>query len=182
MRNTQLKATQEITGTAAQAFGNIFIPSSGTITARIMGDILQTTLTSGFERKEVLIRIQNIDSIETTEAPIYAQLSLGVSMTLLGLGVIFANVFLGFLCLVVGIVTVVWAIQKKRRLLVIYSLRSAVPIYMNKPSEEYQQFTRQVMAIARHLNNPPMQQPRQNGQTESRPDNASSHNEFRLQQ
>ena len=114
--------------------------------------------------------MQNIDSIEITEAPIYALLSLGVSIVLASLGAFSSDVFLGFICLAVGLVIVVWAIQKKRRLLVIYSLRSVVPIYMNKPPEEYQQFTKQVMAIAHRLNTPPPQisQTRQNGQAPSR--------------
>lgn len=146
-----------------------------------MGDVLQTTTISGFEKKELSIRIQNIDSIEMTEAPIYALLSLGVFIALTGLGAFFADGFFGFLCLVVGIVIVVWAIQKKRRLLVIYSLRSVVPIYMNKSPEEYQQFTRQVMAIARHLNALPTQS-RQNGQIPPRPDNTPSQSELSLQQ
>jgi len=171
-----------ITGTAAQSFGNIFVPSNGTITAQIMGDVLQATVTNGFERKELSIRIQNVDSIEITEAPIYALLSLGGSMALTGLGVIFADAFLGLLCLVSGIAIVIWAIQKKRRLLVvIYSLRSVVPIYMNKSSEEYQQFARQVIAIARHLNALPTQ-PRQKGQVQPPPNSTSNQNEFSLQQ
>lgn len=170
MGNTELRAPQGISGTAARAFGNVFVPTSGTATAQIMGDVLQTTVKSGLEKKELFIRIQNIDSIEITEAPIYALLSLGISIVLASLGAFSSDAFWGFICLAVGLVIVVWAIQKKRRLLIIYSLRSVVPIYMNRPPEEYQQFTTQVMAIARRLNASPPQIPqtRQNGQISSR--------------
>ena len=163
MGSTQAKLTQGISGKAARTFGNVFVPSNGTVTAQISGDILQATVTSGWEKKELFIRIQNIDSIEITEAPIYALLSLGGSILLSSFGAFTSDELLGFMLLAVGLTIVMWAIQNKRRLLVIHSLRGVMPMYMDKSPEEYQLFANQVIALARRLNAPPqpMQRPEQ---------------------
>ena len=163
MSSTHSKLAQGISGKEARTFGNIFVPSNGTVTAKISGDILQATVTSGWEKKELFIRIQNIDSIEISEAPIYALLSLGISILLSSFGAFASDASLGFILLVIGLTIAIWAIQKKRRLLVIHSLRSVMPIYMDKSPEEYQLFANQVMVLARRLNAPPspMQSPAQ---------------------
>lgn len=163
MGSNNFKSAPGISGKEARTFGNVFVPSNGTVTAQISGDILQATVTSGWEKKELFIRIQNIDSIEIAEAPVYALLSLGVSILLSSLGAFASDMFLGVMCLAVGLAIVVWAIKKKRRLLVIHSLRSVMPMYMDKSPEEYQLFAQQVMTLARRLNTPPnpIQQPGQ---------------------
>ncbi len=175
MGSIHSQLAQGISGKAAHTFGNVFVPSNETVTAQISGDILQATVTSGWERKDLFIRIQNIDSIEISEAPIYALLSLGGSIILSGLGAFSSDAFLGLLLLSVGLTIAIWAIKKKRRLLVIHSLRSVMPIYMDKAPEEYQLFAKQLMTLARRLNTPPhpVQRPEQpqaqnNGQRRQR--------------
>ena len=171
MGSTHSQSAQGISGKAARTFGNVFVPSNGTVTAQISGDILQATVTSGWEKKDLFMRIQNIDCVETSEAPIYALLSLGVSILFASLGAFSSDEFLGGLLLVVGIVIVVWAIRKKRRLLVIHGAQSVMPMYMDKSPEEYQRFAKQVLALARRLNapassgqRPAQQQTQNNGQ------------------
>ena len=145
----------EITGRPGKVFGNVFVPSSGSITVKIVGDTLQTTLRSGMEQTNSWVRIQNVDSVEIVESPEYLLLALGISLTLAGLGALAGSLLLGLLFLAGGIACIVYAFINKRRLLAIYSLRYTVPVFMTKPSPTYQQFAEHVMAIARHLNTPP---------------------------
>ena len=151
----------EVSGKAAKSIGQFFVPSNGTIKSQISGDILHTTVTSGLEKQELFMRIQNIDSIEVTEAPIYVLLGLGSSILLSSLGAFSEDAALGLILLVVGLVIVVWAIKKKRRLMVIHSLRGVVPIYMEESPEKYQQFAKRIMLTARQLNTHNYQQAQQ---------------------
>ncbi len=145
----------EISGRPGKVWGNVFVPSSGTVTVRIIGDTLRATLNSGMEKTDSWVRIQNVDSAEMVEAPEYMLLALGVFLVLLSLGTLASVVMLGLMFLAGGIACIVYAFKNKRRLLVIYSLRYAIPVFMTKPSSSYQQFAEQVMAIARHLNASP---------------------------
>ncbi|MEO1792226.1 MAG: hypothetical protein AAFR25_08385, partial [Cyanobacteria bacterium J06629_19] len=156
----------EVAGKAAKSLGQFYVPSNGSITAKISGDILHTTLTSGMEKKELFMRIQNIDNIEVAESPIYALMGLGISIVLSGLGALAKNTTMGLFLLTLGIGLIVWSIVKKRRLMVVHSLRGVVPMYMNTSPEAYQQFAKKLMGMARQLNAPaqPQMQQRQNRQ------------------
>ena len=145
----------EISGRPGKVWGNVFVPSSGTVSVRIMGDILQATVKSGVEKTDSWVRIQNVDSAEMVEAPEYILLGLGVFLVLSSLGLLGSAVLLGLMFLAGGIACIVYAFTNKRRLLVIHSLRYTIPVFMTKPPSSYQQFAEHVMAIARHLNAPP---------------------------
>ena len=152
----------DITGAPAQVWGNILIPARGTITLKITGDILQGTVKTALEKKESWTRIQNIDSIEILEAPIYALLFFGGFLLLSSLGTLAQSPVLGLILLLVGAAIIGWAINNKRRCLAIYSHRNTVAVFMNKPPEIYEQFSKNVLAIARQLNTPvdaPTKQP-----------------------
>ncbi len=154
-RPTQVnQRATEISGRPGKVWGNVFVPSSGTVSVRIIGDTLQSTLKSGVEKTDSWVRIQNVDSAEIVEAPEYVLLVLGVFLILFSLGTLASAVILGLMFLVGGIACIVYAFTNKRRLLVIYSLRYTIPVFMTKPSSSYQQFAEHVMAIARHLNAP----------------------------
>lgn len=58
--------------------------------ARVWGNVLQATHTTTLEKKESWTRIQNIDSIEIMEAPIYPLLEEGGFLCLFGLRGLFA--------------------------------------------------------------------------------------------
>jgi len=145
----------EISGRPGKVWSNMFVPSSGTVSVRIMGDILQATVKSGVEKTDSWVRIQNVDSAEMVEAPEYILLGLGVFLVLSSLGLLGSAVLLGLMFLAGGIACIVYAFTNKRRLLVIHSLRYTIPVFMTKPPSSYQQFAEHVMAIARHLNAPP---------------------------
>lgn len=149
---THNQQVTEITGTAAQFWGNALIPSRGTITVKITGDTLQGTLKTGLEKKESWTRIQNIDSIEILEAPFYALLSIGIFLIFPGLTSLINNSALGVLLLLLGCIIAAFALLKKRRYLVIYSHRYTIPVFISKRPEAYQQFATNVLAIARNLN------------------------------
>ena len=150
----------EISGRPGKVWSNMFVPSSGTVSVRIMGDILQATVKSGVEKTDSWVRIQNVDSAEMVEAPEYMLLALGVFLVLSSLGLLGSAVLLGLMFLAGGIACIVYAFTHKRRLLVIYSLRYTIPVFMTKSPSSYQQFAEHVLAIARHLNAPPsMTQP-----------------------
>ena len=154
----------EISGRPGKVWGNVFVPSSGTVSVRIMGDTLHATLKSGVEKTDSWVRIQNVDSAEIVEAPEYLLLVFGVFLVLFSLGLLASVGLLGLMFLVLGIVCIVSAFINKRRLLVIYSLRYTIAVFMTKPPGSYQQFAEHVMAIARHLNAPPsMTQPNRQG-------------------
>lgn len=155
----------EVSGKAAKNLGHFYVPAQGSISAKISGDILHATLASGLEKQDYYIRIQNIDSIEISEAPIYALLGLGGSILLSSLGAFSSDATIGVLMLVVGVVIIVHALMKKRRLMVIYSLRGIVPMYMDKAPTEYQQFAKRIMTVARQLNAPQSVQQRPNNPT-----------------
>jgi hypothetical protein len=140
-------------------WGNVLIPTSGTVTVKITGDILQATVKSGLETKDSWTRIQNVDSVEIAEAPLYIAIGIGAVLCLAGLGSFAGGSFdgsvMGFILLACGITCIVYAFMNKRRLLAIHSFRNTIPVFMTKPSEGYQQFGANVMAIARQLNAPP---------------------------
>lgn len=142
----------EISGRPGKVWGSMFIPASGNITVKIAGDLVQSTLTSGVEKTESWVRIQNVDSVEMSECPEYVLLSLGIFLVLFALGMIGSSPLFGLLFLVGGIVCIVYAFINKRRLMTIYSLRYTIPVFMTKPPMSYKQFAEHVMAIARHLN------------------------------
>lgn len=58
------------------------------------------------------------------------------------------------LILLVGAAIIGWAINNKRRCLAIYYHRNTVAVFMNNPPETYQQFSKNVLAIACQLNTP----------------------------
>lgn len=165
----------EITGKPGQVWGNVIVPSTGTITIKVVGDTLQASVQSGLETKNSWTRIQNVDCIDLTEVPNYAILIFGSLLALIGLGGFISSSangsspFLAFVFLVGGIACVVLAIRKKRRLLAIHSLRNTIPVFMTKPTDTYQHFAMNVIAIARQLNTLAIPQPKpintQTGQT-----------------
>lgn len=144
----------EITGAPAQTWGNVLIPLKGTITVKITGDTLQVTIKTGLEKRESWTRIQNVDSIEILEAPIYALLSFGCFLIFIGLGTMNSSFIIGLLFVFGGAAMIAFAIKSKRRYLAIYSYRSTIAVFMKKSSDNYQQFAMNVLAIARHLNAP----------------------------
>ena len=158
----------EISGKPGKVWGNMFVPSRGSITAKITGDVLQTTVQSGMEKTNSWVRIQNIDSAEMIEAPEYTLFALGIFLVLLALGWIGSSPLFGLMVLALGIACIVYAFINKRRLLVIYSHRYTVPIFMNKTSASYQQFAEHVMVLARHLNTLPAT-PQANRSANSKP-------------
>jgi len=151
----------EITGTAAQFWGNALIPSQGTINIKITGDALVGTLKTGLESKQSWTRIQNIDSIEILEAPFYALLFIGSFLALFGFSLLSSGSTFSVLAFLIGCALVIFAIKKKRRYLVIYSHRYTIPLFMNKHSDAYQEFTMNVLMIARKLNAPASTTPKQ---------------------
>ncbi|MBN3897457.1 MAG: hypothetical protein V7L14_18015 [Nostoc sp.] len=144
----------EITGAPAQVWGNVLIPGRGIITVKVTGDTLIGTAKTGLEKKETWIRIQNIDSVEILEAPIYALLSFGVFLIFSAFGASRNSSVLGLILLVAGVALIVYAITNKRRYLAIYSHRNAIVVFMNKSPEIYQQFAINVLAFSRKLNTP----------------------------
>ena len=158
----------EITGGAAQVWGNTLIPSRGTITVRINGDTLQATVKNGLAKKESWMRIQNIDSIETLEEPLYALLIFGVTLAFFGLLGLGSAPMLGLILLSIGVLIVVYSLKNRLRYLAIYSHRNAIAVYMSKSPESYQQFAANVLALSRQLNSPintPARQPQPQPQT-----------------
>ena len=153
--NSTMKINQEIVeikGTPAQVWGNMLIPARGRITVQITGDTLLGKVKTGLEKKESWIRIQNIDSVEILEAPIYALLGLGGFLVLSGLGTLASSFEFGLILILGGIAIIHFALNNKRRCLVIYSHRNTIAVFMNKSPETYQQFSMNVLAIARQLN------------------------------
>lgn len=144
----------EIVGKPGKAWGDVIIPASGTITLQIVGDLVQATMKNGFEKSTSWTRIQNIDSVEITEAPNYLLLAIGVFLVLTGLGIANGSAIFGLVVLAIAAIFIFFAFREKRRLLVIHSLRHTVPVFMVKPPELYQQFAANIMAIARQLNAP----------------------------
>jgi len=143
----------EITGRPGKVFGSMFLPASGSMTVKISGDLLQSTLKSGVEKTDSWVRIQNIDAIEVLESPEYLLFAIGILLIVWGLGWAMGNVILLSLLFVAGgVACSVYAFINKRRLLAIYSLRYTIPVFMTKSPASYYQFSEQVMAIARHLN------------------------------
>jgi hypothetical protein len=152
MRTNQ-QAT-EITGAPAQVWGNVLVPARGTITVKVTGDTLIGTSKTGLEKKETWIRIQNVDSVEILEAPIYALLGFGIFLVFSALGAFSNSTSLGLILLLVAVALIVYALTNKRRYLAIYSYRNAIVVFMNKSPEIYQQFALNVLAFARKLNTP----------------------------
>ncbi|MHC5825386.1 MAG: hypothetical protein ACYT04_58445, partial [Nostoc sp.] len=111
--STNMRTNQqvvEITGLPAQVWGNVLIPGRGLMTVKITGDTLQGIVKTGLEKRETWIRIQNIDSVETLEAPIYALLGFGGFLAFSSLGA-FRNSFgLGLILLVAAVALIVYAI------------------------------------------------------------------------
>ncbi len=142
----------EITGSPAQVWGNVLIPARGTMSLKISGDILQGTVKTGLEKKDSWTRIQRIDSVEISEAPIYPLLALGGFISFMFLGALFNSPSFGSLMLLVGVGLIIFALMNKRRCLVIMSDRNTIAIFMSKPPETYQQFAINLLLIARQLN------------------------------
>jgi hypothetical protein len=163
--NTNMRINQqvvEITGTPAQVWGNVLIPAGGSMHIKITGDTLQGTVKTGLEKREAWIRIQNIDSVEIQEAPIYALLALGVCLVLPALFALSESSIVAAIVAMPGAAILYYAIKYKRRYLAIHSYRNSLVIFMNKPPEVYQQFAMNVLALSRKLNmplNPATKQP-----------------------
>ena len=51
----------EITGSCAQVWNGVIIPSNGVISVKIDGNNLNATVKSGLEKKDSRTRIQNVD-------------------------------------------------------------------------------------------------------------------------
>ncbi|MGF1498922.1 MAG: hypothetical protein ACFB8W_19160 [Elainellaceae cyanobacterium] len=147
------QGVSEVSGTCAKVWGNIYVPSKGSIVISLEKDLLFATTESGFERGNTWVRVQNIDSVELSEAPIYALIALGIVLVLTGLGWLFGGLpFMGFVVLALGIACIVYAFTHKRRLLLIHSLRSTIALFLKGDPEYYHQFSIQILAMARHLN------------------------------
>ncbi|MCW5312332.1 hypothetical protein GTQ43_00225 [Nostoc sp. KVJ3] len=144
----------EITGAPGQVWGYSLIPARGTISVKITGDTLVGTTKTGLEKKETWIRIQNIDSVETLEAPIYALFGFGLFLSFSALGAFSNSSLLGLILVVIAVALIVYAITNKRRYLAIYSHRNTMIVFMNKSPEIYQQFAMNVLALSRKLNAP----------------------------
>ncbi len=148
-----LKPT-EISGKPAQVWGNFYLPASGKIAVKIAGDSLQATISGGLETREAHIRIANLDSYEIVESPLYSLLSIGVFFVLLGLASLTSNFIFAVILLGLGGAGVVFAFILRNKLLVFYSLRYTLPLYMQKSMNRgadstYRQFASQVLAVAR---------------------------------
>jgi len=165
MQSTQ--QTQEIQGIAAQAWGGVFVPTNvGKITVVIKGDVLESRMKVGMSTQTIWTRIQTVNSVEIEHSPSWALIGFGFFMILTGLGSLFGSATVGIALLVVGLAITIYAWLKKRRLLVIYATSSKIPVFMNKPTEIYEKFALQVLAMSRQLNRlpqpsqrPPVQRP-----------------------
>ncbi len=148
----------EITGSCAQIWNGVIIPTNGTISVKIDGNNLNSTVKSGLEKKDSRTRIQNIDSVEIHTAPIYLLLAIGIGLALIGLiGWIStlsngSSPMFAFFLLLVGIAAIVLSILNKQRYMAIYSLRYTIVLFMKGSPELYQQFALRVMAAADSLN------------------------------
>lgn len=89
--------------------------ANGIRNLKISGDVLQATHTNTLEKKESWTRIQNIDSIEIIEAPIYPLLEEGRFLCFIGLRGLFGEGGFLLFILLVKIALVLIAILKKRR-------------------------------------------------------------------
>lgn len=144
----------EIAGAPGKVWGNVLVPTRGTITVKITGDTLQGTVKTGLEKKESWTRIQNIDSIEILEAPIYVLLLIGGFLVLFGLSLLDKSFIFALIILLGCAAIIAFAINNKRRCLAIYSHRNTIAVFMNNSPNSYQQFSMNVLAIARQLNAP----------------------------
>lgn len=148
----------EITGSCAQVWNGVIIPSNGVISVKIDGNNLSATVKSGLEKKDSRTRIQNIDSVEIHTAPIYLLLAIGIGLAVIGLiGWIStlangSSPMVAFFLLLVGIAAIVLSILNKQRYMAIYSLRYTIVLFMKGSPELYQQFAMRVMALADSLN------------------------------
>lgn len=106
-------------------------------------------------------RIQTINSIEISHSPVIALIGLGIFIVLTGLTTLSGSISLGLIILIIGIVITVYAWTHKRRLLVVYATSSTIPIFMNKPTEIYENFAMSTLAISRQLNRLPQPAQRQ---------------------
>lgn len=127
----------EIIGKPGQVWGTMVIPAGGKTTMRINGDILQTStrVNYGLENKEVLTRIQNIDSIEVTEGLIWWLLIIGL-------------ITLSFL---IGVVFIVLFFVIKQKWLVIHTSSAALILFHNN-TQQARDFRDKLMIISRQLN------------------------------
>jgi hypothetical protein len=141
----------EVTGSPAQVWGNLFIPARGAMSIKIYGDTLYRTAKTGLEKKESWTRIQNIDSVEIHQSPIYALIGLGVFFFFMGLGWLRSSP-ISAIFLLGGVAIIVYTFYNKRRYLAIHSHRNTIVIFISKPPEVYQQFAMNVLALARKLN------------------------------
>lgn len=147
----------EVTGAAAQVWGNVLIPGKGKMSLKIMGDILYCTHKSGLEKKDSWTRIQNIDCVEIMEAPVYLLLGIGAFLCFSGLGGIFGFDIFRLILFIAGVLLIIYALLNKRRYLAIMSNRNTIAIFMTKSPEFYQQFSMNLLMIARQLNAPNIQ-------------------------
>jgi hypothetical protein len=116
--NTNMRSNQplpEITGKPAQVWGNALIPVKGQMTIKVTSDTLQATVRTYLEKKDTWIRIQNIDSVETQEAPIYALLVFGGSCIFFALGLLVRSFLFGLIIIGIGVGLIIYAIIKKNR-------------------------------------------------------------------
>ncbi len=153
---------QDVQGTAAQTWGNVFVPvSGGTVTLTVKGDLLEARIKLRMGTQTIWTRIQTVSSIEINHSPALALIVLGILIILTGLGMMASSVSLGLIILAVGIAITVYAWVNKRRLMVIYASNSVIPVFMTKPTETYEKFGMGILAMARHLNHPlqPTQRP-----------------------
>ncbi|MDX2228930.1 MAG: hypothetical protein NW220_04805 [Leptolyngbyaceae cyanobacterium bins.349] len=185
MRTPSPKSTpapiQEITGRPASLMGRgmsqFILPGSGTITLKIVGDVLHTTVESQLNKRETWTRIQNIDSIEIVQAPIWGLLTLGLGLVVLGVPLLRQVGILGTIFTVLGIGAIAAFCCFKHRYLCIHSQRTTLPVGLTKPAEIYQQFSMNVLLLARQLNTlrvvlPPTEATRDREATQGKPGRA----------
>lgn len=128
----------EISGKPGQVWGSVVIPAGGKTVMRINGDLLQTStrMNYGLENKDVMTRIQNIDSVEVTEGCIWWLLAIGIPA-------------LAFYF--IGIIPIVLFFVIKQKWLVVYT-GSANLILFHKNTQQAREFRDKLMLLARQLN------------------------------
>ncbi len=147
---------QEITGKPASLLKNglshVILPGSGIATLKISGDLLHAVIENRLQKQEAWIRIQQIDSIEIVQSPIWEFLVIGGGALVIGIPLILRGAVLGFGLGAVGAIAIAFFILFKHRYLCIHSQRTSLPIGLTKPPQIYQQFAMTVMGLARQLN------------------------------
>ncbi|MEA5453051.1 hypothetical protein VB780_31055 [Leptolyngbya sp. CCNP1308] len=163
-------SNNEISGKPGALWGPLPIPMRGRTSAKVVGDILQATVTNGAAKQIIKVRVQNIDNVEFQEAPNYFLLVLGYFLALLGgLGILSAllrmvnyfglisfisSVIGSLIFLVPGILIILYARKNKSKLMTFRTPCCVIPIFFTADIGMYEQFGNNVLLLARQLNSP----------------------------